>query len=171
MCILHPLDPRQLNHLFPDVNMKGGDAKPSKNCTFMTCSHLVEPLPGRPKMQNTHRNSSKVLLTSPRDIWFRGTHLYSDACFLCAPNPAFLNNITLHEVSGLPRVTLLLVGVRPRCSSPMSGTPNLDQETSRGCSGSSEAFPDVLTHPRLHRCCSGCSGHRHDTSATQTSYS
>ena len=68
MCYMVPLDLLQLKHMVSDVDMKGGDAELFENCMPMTLSLLSSLMSDRPKIQNTHKNFSKVLLTFPRDI-------------------------------------------------------------------------------------------------------
>ena len=69
-----------------DIKMKGGDAKLSKNYTPKTLFPFVRPFVRPPKNANTHKNYLKVFLTFPRDIYFQGTHLDSDACIIVRTN-------------------------------------------------------------------------------------
>ena len=69
-----------------DIKMKGGDAKLSENCTPKTLFTFVWPFVRPPKNANTHKNYLKVFLTFPRDIYFQGTHLDSDACIIMRTN-------------------------------------------------------------------------------------
>ena len=63
-----PLDLLQLKQMVSDIDMKGGDAELFENCMPMTLSLLSGLMSSRPKMQNTHKNYFKMLLTFPRNI-------------------------------------------------------------------------------------------------------
>ena len=80
------LDLLQLKHMVSDNKMKGRVAKLSENCTPQTLFPFVRPFVRLPENANTHKNYLKIFLTFPRDIYFHGTHLDSDACIIVRAN-------------------------------------------------------------------------------------